>query len=208
VTWAGQPTTGVVPLALSRLLSQYQGKQVIAAEIQTFLGPWQDVSDLVWAILLGRTLGVAGQTSPATGTCLDWIGGVVGCGRNGLSDAKYLIAIQAQILVNVSDGRPGDLTAIVALIVGAYGPWFFEDAQDVAQSYVWIQQDAWWIQLLYNCLQAARAGGTRLLLQSSSYHPALTFTCKYHESDPDSPSQGWGYTGQDLGGQIGYMLGP
>lgn len=117
--------TDHVAQAKARLLEQYK-----VPKIQGFQGVFakqiQDLEDAIYALDEGRQLW-NGTNSPAVGKQLDQIGTIVGIGRNGLSDAEYLLFIFGKIASNNSDTTITTIQTIIAYLFEAQQVLFQEE---------------------------------------------------------------------------------
>lgn len=95
---------------LSKLLEHYQRADRLRALIAPWLRQIQRLEDAAWEVLAKRF------DHTGEGVLLDWLGKIIGARpRAGLSDAGYLLVLQAQIVANRASGRPGDIQAVLRL---------------------------------------------------------------------------------------------
>jgi hypothetical protein len=80
----------------------------------------------------------AQYTLPETNTVLDTIGEWVGLLRNGLSDAEYVIALQAQIAINHWDGTIPDIYDIWDTVFNGGVEVLVQDNMDMTMFYVFV----------------------------------------------------------------------
>jgi hypothetical protein len=154
-----------VDRGLDRLPSQFKDKPKLAAYLTVLMTPFQPLEDALWQLLTERNI------DNAVGVQLDQIGTIVGLGRISADDEVYRRHLRAQILTNKSDATVNDLIRIVRLllddddatvkvagqnnasvIVRVFGVSISEDLEDI----------------ILDFLQRARAGGVRLILESTS----------------------------------------
>lgn len=107
-----QKTAHVVE-ALANLAAQYKGKANIEAMLTAYINQVQDLEGVLFELLTERFI------DDAEGVQVDGFGSIVGEAREGRSDADYKLAIQARIVLNLSNGTPEDLIALVRSVVGA-----------------------------------------------------------------------------------------
>lgn len=99
-----------VQQASARFLQQYQSTILLNGMMAAIIQQIQDLENGFFP------LGIQCQIFNAVGAQLDGIGAIVGIGRNGLSDAEYLLFIYGKIAENFSDGTiPKVLTIIQTL---------------------------------------------------------------------------------------------
>jgi hypothetical protein len=98
--------------AVSALTDTFD-KPVNRAFISTFAKQVQDIENVAFAVLQGRTI------NTAVGVQLDGLGELVGAPRAGRTDDTYRVRIRAQIALNLSSGTPDEILRIVQLMVGS-----------------------------------------------------------------------------------------
>ena len=100
-------------IARARMLQQF--KAVCAPQldgiVQMFVGEIQEIEDVLFQLLLERTV------TTATGDALDAIGAIVGISREGRSNTDYRSAIFVQIQVNNTGGQEAALAALLENLV-------------------------------------------------------------------------------------------
>ena len=166
---------------LSRLISQFQNKPILAAELTSFLARCQEVEDCLWAIILGRSLvavaSPGGVTlTPAQGAQLDVIGKIVGCSRAGLADADYIVALLAQVYVNRSSGVPENFLHLLKISSPAGAAWTILEYYPATVHVQITTIESWALAVTWRYLRLVKAAGVRLLLTSSVAAPLSTFT--------------------------------
>lgn len=82
-----QQNTGVVDLAVERLLEQFCEKPLIEALVRPVARQMQQLEDAIWTLMFARNI------DTATGAMLEDIGDLVDLPRNALSDSDYRAAI-------------------------------------------------------------------------------------------------------------------
>lgn len=102
--------TNHVEEAKTFLIEQFKGKPNIEGILSSWVQQFQDLEDVYWQILRGRTI------DQAIGVQLDFLGALVGESRKGRNDAEYRAAIQLRIRINRSTGRAVDIYEIVSLM--------------------------------------------------------------------------------------------
>ena len=165
------------------LVTQYKGKPSLVAFLRSYLAQVQEIEDVffeVAAILLAL--------EDQEGEQLDLIGRVLGRPRNGLSDANYLLWLQAQIIVNKSSGLPDEVLAVLALVAPA-----------AARALSFWYPAAWQIEAIpltaavqvAQLLTAMVAGGVNLQLLYSAVAEADTFTFADADAEQADLARGW-----------------
>lgn len=107
-------------VALSRLLTQFQGKSTIEGLLSAYTKVLQDTQDTSFELLNSRGLSVA------TNSYLDNLGKLLGETRKGRSDEPYRAALYARIRINSSEGTPKEVLDILKEYTGATSVRFFE----------------------------------------------------------------------------------
>lgn len=98
-------------LMQARLTSQFQGLPGLAAIVAAHGSQYQAVEDAALSIYSGWTL------PNCVGDALTRVGRTVGILRPvGMLDAAYLPLVQAQIIVNTSNGSPETLLSIMRIL--------------------------------------------------------------------------------------------
>lgn len=98
--------------ALANLLSQFKNKETFAKVLTSYIAQVQDLEDAAFEVYFGRMI------DNAVGVQLDGIGTIVGEERNGKDDDAYRTALRVRILINLSEGTPEDIIAILATLTG------------------------------------------------------------------------------------------
>ncbi len=114
------PITNHVQQALARLMQQYKGFPNYEKLITALVQPVQEIENALDGIEPNTQL-YNGTTYPSVGAQLDGIGEIVGCPRNGLSDAAYLVFILGTIIENFSDSTQD---VIVSAWVDLFAPYY------------------------------------------------------------------------------------
>lgn len=104
-----------VDRALANFTSKFRGpdgeiSSMLKALTSVLVGEVQVVEELMFSLIGARLI------EYAAGAQLDQYGAVVGCPRDGLTDAQYRGFIQAQILSNQAEGEIPRILQIIALI--------------------------------------------------------------------------------------------
>jgi len=105
--------TDHVTEALNNLLPIFQGKPILAKVITSYVEQIQDFENALFGVYWGRMLDYA------VGVQLDGLGEIVGEPREGRNDDDYRVAIRVRILVNLSEGTPEQIIAILAAATGS-----------------------------------------------------------------------------------------
>jgi hypothetical protein len=166
--------TDHVAQALAALAEQYKGKPRVEALLTAFVNQVQKAEDGLWTLWSGRQFGAS-----AGAAFLDVCGRIVGEPRSGRSDASYLIALRARILLNVSSGTIEELYAIFALLCAGTG-LSFQIAEFYPKAFVMrlggaattAQNAADYFAMLVR----AKDAGAHACLEYSLSTPANTFT--------------------------------
>ena len=98
---------GVESLALR--IEQFKDSPNLQALLISWVSPVQDLEDVLWDIILSRTLAGVGDQ-------LDNLGALVGEARDGRADEFYRPAISVRILTNQSNGSPEELMRIAQAV--------------------------------------------------------------------------------------------
>lgn len=184
--YTAKASTDQVARGLSRLLQQYRNKPQFTALVQSYLNRIQELENAVWEVILYRLL------PNAEGVQLDSLGRVVGRGRNNLSDANYLLAIQAEIRINRSCGTPQDMIAVAKLSLPPGDVFIYQEAYPaVALFTVLTPESSTIIGILFQSLTRAKPGGVKLML---SWFPVVIgdmFTFSPFAQEVASTTQGF-----------------
>jgi hypothetical protein len=105
--------TTIVEEGLANLIAQFEDKVKLKAFLATYLVQVQDLENAFCTLFQVLNL------NEAVGAQLDIIGALVGEQRAGRSDDQYLIAIQARILLNISEGTIEDVIGLALAVSGA-----------------------------------------------------------------------------------------
>lgn len=202
--------------SLDRLISQFKGKTILAAELTSYLNRIQEIEDTLWDIILGRSLGVVlspgGVTlASASGIQLDTIGKIVGCPRAGLSDTDYLVALAAQIYVNRSQGIAENFLHLLRISSPDTAlPWTITDHYPATVHVQIFGTVSWAVLVTWRYLQKVKGAGIKLLFTYTTSAPTSTFM-PYDSSGSvpaDSASYGYGSTTDaTVGGNYASTLG-
>lgn len=99
--------------ATQRLMSQYQGSQNLLNFLAAIIQPIQDIEYEL------NDMNVERELVNAFGIQLDNIGTIVGLARSpGQTDSEYLMELQGQIGINVSEGQPESVIQAFQLFTG------------------------------------------------------------------------------------------
>lgn len=187
-------STDHVARGLSKFLSQFRNKPLLAALLRSYLNRVQELEDATWEVILNRLL------DNAEGVQIDVIGRIVGRGRNNLGDADYKIAVRAQIRINRSSGRPEDVIDVARL---SLPPGFTLSYEEIYPAAIYVQIYGgvdFNIDVLYQNLVRAKAGGVKLWLVFSTEAPENTFTYASGDVPEDDPDRGYGDDAGTVGG--------
>ncbi len=187
MTYPAAASKDHVARGLARMLQQYKGKPFFAALLKSYLSRIQELENAAWEVILYRRLG------DAEGIQLDYLGSIIGRGRNNLSDADYLVAIKGQIRINRSCGTPEDMIAVTTLslptgYIFAYG----EAYPAVILISVFTAATDTLINVLFDSLKRTKPGGVRLLLDSTTAAPENAFTWSPDLTTIVDSNLGWG----------------
>jgi len=159
--------------ALARLPEYLKDKPKLAALLATYTAQCDSLEATFQQLLLQRS------ADTAVGYQLDRLGVIVGQDRGGLGDADYRRYLRARIATNRSRGTVEDILKIAALVIN-----------DVVASYeirntgtaayvlrvVGIALTTGVAAIALAFLQAATAGGVRVILEAPLDAPASLFT--------------------------------
>lgn len=171
------PVVGVdvpdhVAAALGRLIEQFKNQPNIKALVSALAGPSQPLEAAYWQLLTQRTI------YTGIGNVLDAIGNLVGQPRNGLSDSDYRRYLLARISTNDSGGLVNELLTIVKLVLNDPTATIVLKPEGTATVVIRIGVIAVPVSvgtILSSLLDAAAAGGIRLLTEMSALAPGATF---------------------------------
>lgn len=99
--------------ALDRLASQFKGKPVIAAILNSFSAEVQEIENMLFDLITKRSI------DTGEGEQLDAIGRIVGQPRGGRTDDEYRVALRARIRINLATGQPNEILAAMRFIIPA-----------------------------------------------------------------------------------------
>lgn len=105
--------TNQVSEGLALLTGMFASATNVQGMLKSFLGPIQDLDDMIFATISGRLL------ANAIGDAVDKIGAIVGEARQGRNDTDYKAGIIIRISVNKSQGKAEDLLGISTLAFGS-----------------------------------------------------------------------------------------
>lgn len=103
----------VIDRGLARLIKQFHGRPRIETYLAVLLSEVQELQNAAWQVLFALDL------ATARGASLDLLGKIVKRPRDGYDDDVYRLLLKVEILVLRSKGRPEDLLAILALLLGS-----------------------------------------------------------------------------------------
>ncbi len=100
-------------VARERMLQQFKAAcaPLLDNLLQSFVGEVQEIEDVLFQLLLERTV------DEAVGEQLDIIGAIVGIGREGRNNTDYRQAVLIQIQVNNTGGQESALAALLKNLV-------------------------------------------------------------------------------------------
>lgn len=104
-------TTAHLAEALANLITQFKDKPRLAALLSSYVDQIQQL-ETVFSELYSET-----NLENSVGEQLDGLGSIVGESRQGRGDTEYRNAINARILLNISNGTPEDIVAILLALV-------------------------------------------------------------------------------------------
>lgn len=188
--------TDHVTTAMGKLISQYKDyKPVMHGIAKANLQPLQTLEDVTWDVMRLRFLHpLPGRTDSAAGNQLDVLGSLLGCPRNGLADVDYVAALDVQILVNVSQGRPDDILGILNAALG--GPSAYAFSEQWYNTFFVQASNITKVQAatLLRALNLARAMGYRALFRYSNTTPNQDFLwADSHTGVAQTGQNGFGY---------------
>lgn len=137
--------------------------------IRAFMVPLQRAEDALASMLVNRSV------DTAVGAQLDLVGKIVGQARAGLDDDTYRRYIRARIRANKSNGTIEDLIIVTRLVVGDDAATIEVDNQGEAGCVIRVLDVAITnnvANVVITFLNQARSGGTRVILESSTYDPS------------------------------------
>lgn len=105
---------------LDNLIAQFEDSPRIASLLTTFLDQIQQLEDAFSEILTETTV------EASTGQQLDALGSIVGEPRSGRNDLQYSTALRARLILNVSEGTPENIIALIRAIAGDVTVQVFE----------------------------------------------------------------------------------
>ena len=94
----------------SILITQYEDSINLNNLLQVFLEEIQKFEIIVHTLYLNRTLNLS------IGVQLDYVGGIVGQLRNGISDELYRVRIKAKIAENNSEGTRAEILSMAKIL--------------------------------------------------------------------------------------------
>ena len=100
---------------LDNLIGQFKDKEELEGLIASYLIQIQEIEDALSQILTDTTV------EASVGAQLDALGSIVGEARSGRNDLQYSTAIRARQILNVSEGTPEDVIALIRAIAGDVG---------------------------------------------------------------------------------------
>jgi hypothetical protein len=140
-----------------KLIPAFWGKPRIAALLQSFLIPVQELEDVMWQVLAAYKINTADTAR------LDVLGKIVGQPRFWSNDETYRAVIRAKIRTNRSRGLTTDIVEVVSLVTGTTDPVHVEHYVPATMA-VWIEtplEDDIYEALAF-FLPKARAAGVSL----------------------------------------------
>ncbi len=170
-----------VERSLENLPSQHRGKPRLEGVLSLFARQVQEVEDTAWAILQGRLL------EQAVGEQLDQWGALLAVPRQGLIDGLYRNLLRAWLLILRSNGEPGRLAQIVALLTGRARVRYIPRAPAGASWFVYTDAliEAARSQLLKTYLERAIPAGVQIWT-------VTRVPSRYFGFADDPQAAGWG----------------
>lgn len=105
-----EKVTTHVAEAKALLISQFRGRPVIEGLLSSWVGPLQELENVLWDIIDKRIL------DDAVDAQLDTLGKLVGEKRAGRDNDRYRASIRVRIRVNRSKGRAEDILQVARLL--------------------------------------------------------------------------------------------
>jgi hypothetical protein len=190
-----------VARGLSKLLEQFKGKPRIEKWLTIYLEQVQEVEHALWQLLVDRVLDVA------VGAQLDGWGSIVGQPRGSMDDTDYRIFIKARILVNLSNGKPEELIAILRLILETSGVVDFTEQYPAGIRIIINMALPFDASVPFELMREAKPGGVRLSLEWTELDPEDSFTFADGDEPEASATQGFGdITDPDVGGGLAGIM--
>lgn len=186
--------------AKKRLLTQYKELPNIEGLISIFSNQIQDLEDVTFSIVDGRTL------ANGIGEQLDLLGTIVGLTReSGLSDARYRTLLYVKIGQNTSQGAAEKIISIIKLLTDATRV-FYQNLNDASlllaiDTNIDPNDDADEVAFVYNNMQNVVMGGVRIdyIVCYSPDDDAFAFA----GSNANAPALGFGtVTDSNIGGKL------
>jgi hypothetical protein len=173
--------TDMTEQALERLIDTYQGLPRLTGLITAITNRLQELEDINWDVINKRMLdyeALDGTPSHAVAQQLDTIGKVVGRGRNGQTDAVYLIYIRAQIFLNKSRALRGDIVTLLQLVETA--TFTYREFYPCTVQVAFVDAPATDPNVLLDIAQKCVTGGVQLFLSAPppGVTRASTFTVR------------------------------
>jgi hypothetical protein len=193
-----QPITDHVRAGILKLVPPFWGKPRIAAGLQAVLIEVQALEDAIWGVVNGRLL------PNATGWALAMLGKIVGQDNLGYDTETFRTLIGGRILANRSNGRRGDLLAVLRVIFGA-GPaiWIQDGGGATYRAFVFGETLA--RRAVRVLLSITRAAGVGLELWTGTDDG--TGLIGYSVTDlPEIGPLGWGTVTDGLIGGLAYHI--
>jgi hypothetical protein len=149
--------TNHVQQGLARLMNQYKNAVYLQGILTAIINPIQDIENALTDMNNLRYL------PNATGAQLDVIGLIVGIARvAGQSDASYLMAIYAQIQINVSEGTPEQVIVAFNIFTGSTFSLLFEFSASIIIESEWVPADQAAVDTLITNISQATPAGVRV----------------------------------------------
>jgi len=184
--YTASKSTDHVVRGLARLLQQYQSSPYLRGLLTSYLNRIQDLENALWEVILYRLL------PNASGIQLDKLGKIVGRGRGSLNDSNYVLAIQAEIAINRSDGTPDQMINIATLSLPPGDVFTYSEAYPaVALFFLITVETSVNIALLFQSLVRSKPGGVKLMLNYLTALPADSFTFSPIAGPVASTTQGF-----------------
>jgi hypothetical protein len=190
--------------ALDLLISQYKELPRLSGLISAITNRLQEFEDTNWDVLNKRLLDYTdrnGNPAHAVGAQLNTIGRLVGRPRNGQDDATYLIYIRAQIFLNKSRARRGQIIKLLQLLDPT--AFVYTEYYPCTILIAFADSPATTPRILTELARRAVTGGVRLLLTSPppTVVAAGVFTLRYVGAT-GVPALGFGHAGSTAYGGV------
>jgi hypothetical protein len=149
--------TDHVERGLGRVLEQYKNSPAYLGLIESYIRGVQRWENAIFEVIEKRNLSVG------FGIILDYLGKIVDRKRGGLSDADYLIALKAKILILRSRGRIDETINILQLSVPEGYTYYVQEA-DVTVLWFFRERILFTVSVVLEILARTKPAGVRTLM--------------------------------------------